>query len=151
MSVSRTCASGISYYLVLLVLIKIFPGCSNQQDVSEFTHKLLDWLEEAFNVKSVETKSTNCDIVKSDSMEEGEPMDSESEKMDKEKESEEKPTGSSSSGNVNQMNSLFYGQVKKISCQISSFTAHRIKIVKMYFHPFYVMMRYTQLTTYKLF
>jgi len=87
-------------------------GCSNQQDVSEFTHKLLDWLEEAFNVKSVETKSTNCDIVKSDSMEEGEPMDSESEKMDKEKESEEKPTGSSSSGNVNQMNSLFYGQVE---------------------------------------
>ena len=22
--------------------------CNNQQDVSEFTHKLLDWLEEAF-------------------------------------------------------------------------------------------------------
>ena len=83
-------------------------GGSNQQDVSEFTHKLLDWLEEAFNVQS----SDKCDIDKRNNSEGAEPMDSDCEKMDKEKESEDKSLESSTSHDMNQMNSLFYGKVE---------------------------------------
>ena len=92
-------------------------SCSNQQDVSEFTHKLLDWLEEAFNIRAVNDKSKYCDIVKNENNDESEPMDSESEKMDKEKETtheDKMPTSSSTSHevDVNQMYSLFYGKVE---------------------------------------
>ena len=83
-------------------------GVSNQQDVSEFTHKLLDWLEEAFNVSVMKPKQ--CDNVNQDIQSEAEPMDSECEKMDREKEHESPAPPAESS--VNQMNSLFYGKVE---------------------------------------
>ena len=84
-------------------------GGSNQQDVSEFTHKLLDWLEEAFSVQS----SDKCDMDKRNISEGAEPMDSDAEKMDKEKESEDNSMASSpASHDMNQMNSLFYGKVE---------------------------------------
>ena len=83
-------------------------GGSNQQDVSEFTHKLLDWLEEAFSVPS----SASCDMDKQKVNDGNEPMDSDCEKMDKEKESEEKCLPSSALSDINQMNSLFYGKVE---------------------------------------
>lgn len=82
---------------------------SNQQDVSEFTHKLLDWLEEAFNIKPEGSK--DCDMEAERKFEE--PMDSETEKMDKEKESiVDNVTSSSSELSANQMNLLFYGKVE---------------------------------------
>ena len=91
-------------------------GYQNQQDVSEFTHKLLDWLEEAFNIRALTDKSEASDIGKKDPDDGSEPMDSESEKMDKEKEpsQEDRSARSSSSTNhhENQMHSLFYGQVE---------------------------------------
>lgn len=33
-----------------------FVGVCQQQDVSEFTHKLLDWLEDAFQMKAEEER-----------------------------------------------------------------------------------------------
>jgi len=102
-------------------------GTSNQQDVSEFTHKLLDWLEEAFNLRSSPTKpkteeSVTGEIAKNDSGE-SEPMDSESEKMDKEKESviekdmenhnsDDNDSKTTMISEKNPMYSLFYGKVK---------------------------------------
>lgn len=111
-------------------------GTSNQQDVSEFTHKLLDWLEEAFKLSSapVKVKSEESvsggEIVKREAGDGSEPMDSESEKMDKEKESvtekdkedmnipnsdesdaTDKETSSVPSAK-NPMYSLFYGKVE---------------------------------------
>jgi len=111
-------------------------GTSNQQDVSEFTHKLLDWLEEAFRLSlapaAVKTEeSVTCgEIVKKEAGDNSEPMDSESEKMDKEKESvsdkdredmnipESEPSGvggkvsPSMPTGKNPMFSLFYGKVE---------------------------------------
>ena len=91
---------------------------NSQQDVSEFTHNLLDWLEEAFKItdkfESGRSKADLCDPNA---------MDSESEKCDMEKEAVEdkkikevtvvdrdKPA---SSGTIsNPMKDLFYGLVK---------------------------------------
>jgi ubiquitin carboxyl-terminal hydrolase 25/28 len=92
---------------------------NSQQDVSEFTHNLLDWLEEAFKI----TGKSESGLVKAE-LGESSAMDAESEKCDKEKEADEeheeggkesmtehdKPL-SSSSGN-NPMKNLFYGLVK---------------------------------------
>ena len=87
---------------------------NNQQDVSEFTHNLLDWLEEAFNTND----SVGKDQIKVDSLD-ANAMDSESEKCDKEKDAFEerdamscrdKPAGSRSDNNP--MKNLFYGLVK---------------------------------------
>ena len=90
---------------------------SNHQchDVSEFTHKLLDWLEEAFNFRNKQ-KSQPLESVKCEGgAGEAEPMDSETEKMDKEKDSHCEPSPSpqkSSEAEMsgNPMCSLFYGQ-----------------------------------------
>jgi len=107
-------------------------GTSNQQDVSEFTHKLLDWLEEAFKLRSAPVKVktedsvTGGEKVKCDGGDCSEPMDSESEKMDKEKEAvteKVKEEMNISSGDhsghkdreipvKNPMYSLFYGKVE---------------------------------------
>lgn len=40
-------------YLLILYVCLYFP---QQQDVSEFTHKLLDWLEDAFQMKAEEDR-----------------------------------------------------------------------------------------------
>lgn len=93
---------------------------NNQQDVSEFTHKLLDWLEEAFKVtKDISDKTESSVLGESKGMEnnvkcEEEPMESESEKTDPEKESDSKIQDSSSDhcDKKNPMYSLFYGQVR---------------------------------------
>ena len=98
---------------------------NSQQDVSEFTHNLLDWLEEAFKI--------NTDEKGGSEMSDPDAMDSESEKCDKEKETEEeeserkerfenrekKPVnvdGGSSNAlattTTNPMKNLFYGLVK---------------------------------------
>lgn len=37
-------------------LFRIWIGVFVQQDVSEFTHKLLDWLEDAFQIKAEEDR-----------------------------------------------------------------------------------------------
>ena len=87
---------------------------SNQcHDVSEFTHKLLDWLEEAFNFNT--KQKSPLENVKQEGKVDGgqEPMDSETEKMDKEKDSlsEEPPSQQDNAESVgNPMCSLFYGQ-----------------------------------------
>jgi len=95
---------------------------NNQQDVSEFTHKLLDWLEEAFKVSPVEQEKGKSEEVTSDKQgnengdntsKEEEPMESESEKTDPEKEALDSSSSSSRvSDKRNPMYSLFYGQVK---------------------------------------
>ena len=90
------------------------------QDVCEFTHKLLDWLEEAFQIRDVSQKgdvpmkedpASSKDNAKADE----EPMEAENlEKADPEKDSlasvgmEE---GHKNAGEKNPMYSLFYGQV----------------------------------------
>jgi len=93
---------------------------NNQQDVSEFTHKLLDWLEEAFKVtpeeeekgKTVENSSDKHETPTKDSTnKEEEPMESECEKTDPEKESVDS-TSSRVTDKINPMYSLFYGKVK---------------------------------------
>jgi len=84
--------------------------CNNQQDVSEFTHKLLDWLEEAFKIRD------KCSGVKAEEGKESmEAMDSDTEKCDKEKEvGVEDIKGESSTliAGRNPMYDLFYGRVK---------------------------------------
>jgi len=107
-------------------------GTSNQQDVCEFTHKLLDWLEEAFRLSQTppdiktEESVTGGEILKKEVADCGEPMDSESEKMDKEKDSVAEKTRDgvnipecSENGDLsdkappkNPMYSLFYGKVE---------------------------------------
>ena len=90
------------------------------QDVCEFTHKLLDWLEEAFKIRDVSQKSdvpmkedpANKDNAKA----EEEPMEAENlEKADAEKESPGSAVGMEEGhrnvGEKNPMYSLFYGQV----------------------------------------
>ncbi len=103
---------------------------NSQQDVSEFTHNLLDWLEEAFKINTTDEESKKGGSEVSDP----DAMDSESEKCDKEKETheeeeeserkerfenrEKKPVnvdvGSSNalSTTTNPMKNLFYGLVK---------------------------------------
>lgn len=92
---------------------------NSQQDVSEFTHNLLDWLEEAFKI----TDKTDAGFYKA-SESDPDTMDAESEKCDKEKEAAEdkenneennfeipdKPAFTSSG--INPMKDLFYGLVK---------------------------------------
>lgn len=39
--------------VVIGLFLSVFP---EQQDVSEFTHKLLDWLEDAFQMKAEEDR-----------------------------------------------------------------------------------------------
>jgi len=107
-------------------------GTSNQQDVSEFTHKLLDWLEEAFRLSlappeiKTEEKVIGGELMKKEVADCGEPMDSESEKMDKEKDSATDKVRDgvcnpvSENGDVsekvtpleNPMYKLFYGKVE---------------------------------------
>jgi ubiquitin carboxyl-terminal hydrolase 25/28 len=104
---------------------------NSQQDVSEFTHNLLDWLEEAFKINTTDEESKKGGSEMSDP----DAMDSESEKCDKEKETheeeeeserkerfenrEKKPVnvdGGSSNAllttTTNPMKNLFYGLVK---------------------------------------
>lgn len=86
---------------------------SQQQDVSEFTHNLLDWLEEAFNTNGRPHSAAAHTKVDPNA------MDAESEKCDKEKEAfeedQERPGGDKPagvSGSSNPMKDLFYGLVK---------------------------------------
>ena len=106
---------------------------STFQDVCEFTHKLLDWLEEAFKIRDVSQKSDvpmKEDLANTDNAKVGEePMEAENlEKADAEKDSpvnlgisEGQRTGAVEK---NPMYSLFYGQVGpylltfKINCTI---------------------------------
>jgi len=99
---------------------------NSQQDVSEFTHSLLDWLEEAFNINTDE--GSKREVVGSQFKGDPEAMDSESEKCDKEKEAteesdskhnsegHEKPVNIGGGGmetkTTNPMKDLFYGLVK---------------------------------------
>ena len=105
------------------------------QDVCEFTHKLLDWLEEAFKIRDVSQKSdvpmkedpANKDNAKA----EEEPMEAENlEKADAEKESPARTVGMQEShrnfGEKNPMYSLFYGQVGSHSLFINYTIARRI-------------------------
>ena len=94
------------------------------QDVCEFTHKLLDWLEEAFKTREVTKEDVAMKedpAVKDNARAEEEPMEADLEKTDAEKES---PTGAreeegreegeereEGGGGKNPMYSLFYGQV----------------------------------------
>ena len=85
---------------------------NNQQDVSEFTHKLLEWLEEAFKIKD----KTSPSVLQEGSAtkeSESEAMDADTEKCDKEKviapESDKAETAVSGR---NPMFDLFYGRVK---------------------------------------
>ena len=90
--------------------------CNNQQDVSEFTHKLLDWLEEAFKT------SEKCETaLQPDQTKGSEAMDADSEKCDKEKEfnkedappNTEKPSQATvSEERKNPMFDFFYGKVR---------------------------------------
>jgi len=82
--------------------------CNNQQDVSEFTHKLLDWLEEAFKQPD-DTEYFGKEKKEDESVD----MDSEAEKCDKEKESECSSDKASKLAKCNNpMSDLFYGRVK---------------------------------------
>ena len=105
------------------------------QDVCEFTHKLLDWLEEAFKIRDVSQKSdvpmkedpANKDNAKA----EEEPMEAENlEKADAEKESPASAVGMEeghrNAGEKNPMYSLFYGQVGSHSLYISYTIVSRI-------------------------
>lgn len=87
--------------------------CNNQQDVSEFTHKLLDWLEEAFKIRDKVTTTNSPKQV--------DQMESDTEKCDKEKDVEKteddddktaESCGESGSRNNNPMYDLFYGKVR---------------------------------------
>ena len=89
--------------------------CNNQQDVSEFTHKLLDWLEEAFKISDKYANAAD----QTENTKESEAMDAESEKCDKEKElvKEEDMAGvdkgeQSTPPRSNPMFDLFYGKVR---------------------------------------
>jgi len=104
--------------------VDILRGClgggadnhmNNQQDVSEFTHRLLDWLEEAFKIRDKYNRPPSV------SNKEQQAMDIEVEKCDKEKEvigaikEEGDPAVSHSIGSGltgNPMYDLFYGRVK---------------------------------------
>jgi len=79
--------------------------CNNQQDVSEFTHKLLDWLEEAFKIR---------DKYSHPASKEAEAMEADTEKCDKEKEvtTNEENMEASGAPRSNPMFDLFYGKVK---------------------------------------
>jgi len=88
--------------------------CNNQQDVSEFTHKLLDWLEEAFKQPGPDDTEY---FGKEKKVEDSVDMDSEAEKCDKEKESECSNSSNSDKASKSQkcnnpMSDLFYGRVK---------------------------------------
>jgi ubiquitin carboxyl-terminal hydrolase 25/28 len=87
---------------------------NSQQDVSEFTHNLLDWLEEAFKI----TDTKDAGLCKAD-ISDSDAMDSESEKCDKEKEAAEedrvvagRDKSAGGSSGMNPMKNLFYGLVK---------------------------------------
>lgn len=88
---------------------------TNPQDVCEFTHKLLDWLEEAFKTREVSQKSG--EVVMGPSPEEKEePMEADLEKGDREKDPGGGGETSGPSERVipvekNPMYSLFYGRV----------------------------------------
>ena len=91
------------------------------QDVCEFTHKLLDWLEEAFKTRDVtkgDVAMKEDPAVKDNARAEEEPMEADLEKTDAEKESptgareeEGRKQGEEGGGGKNPMYSLFYGQV----------------------------------------
>lgn len=48
--------SDTSLYSVIYVNVYWSFNIFQQQDVSEFTHKLLDWLEDAFQIKAEEER-----------------------------------------------------------------------------------------------
>ena len=101
------------------------------QDVCEFTHKLLDWLEEAFKIRDVSQKGDvpmKEDPANTDNAKVGEePMEAENlEKADAEKDSpvnvaisEGHRTGAVEK---NPMYSLFYGQVGPYLLALKSIT-----------------------------
>ena len=105
------------------------------QDVCEFTHKLLDWLEEAFKIRDVSQKGDvpmkEDPAHKDNAKAEEEPMEAENlEKADAEKESPASvgrmEEGHRNAGEKNPMYSLFYGQVGSHSLFINYTIARRI-------------------------
>ena len=82
---------------------------NNQQDVSEFTHIVLEWVEDAFKGDS-KRKSENCTAMQTD---EGEPdADAGKEKENnEEKDPEEGSAASKNDNSENPMAKLFYGKV----------------------------------------
>ena len=83
--------------------------CNNQQDVSEFTHRLLDWLEEAFKIRD----KCAADVLGDTQAKETEAMDSDTEKCDKEKDvGQEEDKAEPLAAGRNPMYDLFYGRVK---------------------------------------
>lgn len=86
---------------------------NNQQDVSEFTHKLLEWLEEAFKIRDKGSSGLLDGFTNKES--ETEAMDADTEKCDKEKAVGVAPESDKVETAVagrNPMFDLFYGRVR---------------------------------------
>jgi len=95
-------------------------ACNNQQDVSEFTHRLLDWLEEAFKIRDKYNRPDQV-IGTNGASKEQQAMEIEVEKCDKEKVVENdidhdegilEDGESSTISSGNPMFDLFYGRMK---------------------------------------
>ena len=86
---------------------------NNQQDVSEFTHIVLEWVEDAFKGDSKQgqhQKSENCTAMQTD---EGEPGDGKEKENNEEKDPDDAEGGNNlkNDNSENPMAKLFYGKV----------------------------------------